>query len=178
VRRLSGDFGDTCEYTALLIHALALKLGSAACGRCARIARGTEAGGISWLAERGESMAANKVLIAEDEPHIVESLSFLLSREGFDVSSAADGEAAFACLEEDPPDLMILDVMLPRMNGFEVLRRVRADPRLKALPVIMLTAKGQHQDRRRAEEIGADAFITKPFSNREVVDRVRALVAR
>jgi DNA-binding response OmpR family regulator len=122
-------------------------------------------------------MAANKVLIAEDEPHIVESLSFLLGREGFDVSSAADGEAAFSRLEEDPPDLMILDVMLPRLNGFEVLRRVRADPRLKNLPVIMLTAKGQHQDRQRAEDIGADAFITKPFSNREVVDRVRALVA-
>lgn len=123
-------------------------------------------------------MAAKKVLIAEDEPHIVESLTFLLSREGFDVSSAGDGETAFLCLEENPPDLMILDVMLPRMNGFEVLRRVRADPRLRALPVIMLTAKGQHQDRQRADEIGADAFITKPFSNREVVDRVRALVAK
>ena len=122
-------------------------------------------------------MTASKVLIAEDEPHIVESLSFLLTREGYDVSSASDGEAAFARLWDVRPDLMILDIMLPRMNGFEVLRRVRADPDLRGLPVILLTAKGQAQDRQRAEEIGADAFITKPFSNREVMDRVRALVA-
>lgn len=122
-------------------------------------------------------MTASKVLIAEDEPHIVESLSFLLSREGFQVRAAADGEAAFQLVAVERPDIMILDVMLPRMNGFEVLRRVRDDPGLKGLPVIMLTAKGQHQDRRRAEESGADAFITKPFSNRDVVEQVRALVA-
>ncbi|MGG7567023.1 response regulator transcription factor [Rhodovulum sp. DZ06] len=122
-------------------------------------------------------MTASKVLIAEDEPHIVESLAFLLGREGFDVQSAPDGEAAFTLVSTIRPDVMILDVMLPRMNGFEVLRRVRADPLLKGLPVIMLTAKGQNQDRQRADEIGADAFITKPFSNRDVIDQVRALVA-
>ncbi len=120
-------------------------------------------------------MAPKHVLIAEDEPHIVESLSFILSREGFDVTSAADGEAAFQSLSENCPDLMILDVMLPKMNGFDVLRQVRAHPRLHALPVIMLTAKGQAQDRRTAESIGADAFITKPFSNKDVVESVRRL---
>jgi DNA-binding response OmpR family regulator len=73
--------------------------------------------------------------------------------------------------------LMILDLMLPRLNGFEVLRRVRADPALEGLPVIMLTAKGQAHDRRTAEDIGADAFITKPFSNRDVVDHVLRLVS-
>ncbi len=122
-------------------------------------------------------MAALHVLIAEDEPHIVESLSFILAREGFEVSSAGDGETAFQRLSEHAPDVMILDVMLPRMNGFEVLRHVRAHPSLSALPVIMLTAKGQTQDRRTAEDIGADAFITKPFSNRDVVEQVRRLTA-
>lgn len=121
-------------------------------------------------------MTASKVLIAEDEPHIVESLSFLLSREGFEVWSESDGEAAFTRVAADRPDVMILDVMLPRMNGFEVLRRVREDPGLQKLPVILLTAKGQHQDRRRADEAGADAFITKPFANRDVVEQVRALL--
>ncbi len=125
----------------------------------------------------GDFMAALHVLIAEDEPHIVESLSFILVREGFEVSAAEDGESAFRQLAETAPDLMILDVMLPKMNGFEVLRHVRAHPSLSALPVIMLTAKGQTQDRRTAEDIGADAFITKPFSNRDVVDHVRRLVA-
>jgi DNA-binding response OmpR family regulator len=122
-------------------------------------------------------MTGCKVLIAEDESHIVESLSFILAREGYEVSSAGDGETAFSSLSACLPDLMILDIMLPRMNGFEVLRRVRADPDLRGLPVILLTAKGQAQDRQRADEIGADAFITKPFSNREVIDRVRALMA-
>ena len=122
-------------------------------------------------------MTAKRVLIAEDEPHIVESLRFLLSREGFSVAEAADGEAACLSIAETRPDLVILDVMLPRLNGFEVLRRIREAPQGAALPVIMLTAKGQAQDRRTAEDIGADAFITKPFSNRDVVDHVLRLTA-
>jgi DNA-binding response OmpR family regulator len=123
-------------------------------------------------------MTAKRVLIAEDEPHIVESLRFILKREGYDVSDAGDGEAACRALQRSRPDLVILDVMLPRLNGFEVLRRLRADPALDGLPVIMLTAKGQTQDRRTAEDIGADVFITKPFSNRDVVDHVQRLTAR
>ena len=122
-------------------------------------------------------MDAKRVLIAEDEPHIVESLRFILARAGYTVAAAGDGEAAFRSLAESRPDLMILDVMLPRLNGFELLRRVRADPALTGLPVIMLTAKGQAQDRRTAQDIGADAFITKPFSNRDVVDHVHRLIA-
>lgn len=121
-------------------------------------------------------MAAKRVLIAEDEPHIVESLRFILAREGLSISAAGDGETACREASETRPDLVILDVMLPRLNGFEVLRRLRADPGLTGLPVIMLTAKGQAQDRRTAEEIGADAFITKPFSNRDVVAQVLRLV--
>ena len=122
-------------------------------------------------------MASKRVLIAEDEPHIVESLSFVLTRAGYEVASAPDGETAYESLSAAPPDLMILDVMLPRMNGFDLLRRLRADPALSALPVILLTAKGQSQDRRTARDIGADAFITKPFSNRDVVEHVRRLVS-
>lgn len=116
-----------------------------------------------------------RVLIAEDEPHIVESLSFVLQRNGFDVVSVFDGEAAIARLRSDPPDMMILDVMLPRLNGFEVLKQVKSDPALRSIPVIILTAKGQTHDRRMAEEIGVDGFMTKPFSNREIVDEVRRL---
>lgn len=122
---------------------------------------------------------AVRVLIAEDEGHIVESLSFLLARDGFDVSSVPDGELALARMRSvDPPDLLILDVMLPRRNGFDVLKALKADERLKHVPVVMLTAKAQAQDRALAESLGATAYITKPFSNREVVDRVRQLTAR
>ena len=119
---------------------------------------------------------ALRVLIVEDEPHIVESLTFVLGREGYAVTSVLDGEAAVERLRHDPPDLMILDVMIPRLNGFEVLKLAKSDPALKRIPVIVLTAKGQAQDRRLAEEIGSDGFMTKPFSNREIVARVRQLI--
>jgi DNA-binding response OmpR family regulator len=118
---------------------------------------------------------ATRVLIAEDEPNIVESLSFVLGREGFEVSAVLDGQAALERLRADPPDMMILDVMLPRVNGFEVLKQVKSDPSLRSIPVIVLTAKGQAHDRRMAEELGVDGFMTKPFSNREIVEQVRRL---
>ncbi|MEO0362275.1 MAG: response regulator, partial [Pseudomonadota bacterium] len=113
-----------------------------------------------------------RVLIVEDEPHIVESLSFLLAREGFDVASLSDGAAAFEALAKSRPDVLVLDVMLPGMNGFDLLRRLRATPDLVDLPVLMLTAKGQRRDREIAESAGADRFMTKPFSNAEVVAAV------
>jgi DNA-binding response OmpR family regulator len=118
---------------------------------------------------------ATRVLITEDEPNIAESLTFILNREGYDVYTVFDGEAALQRLRSDPPDIMILDVMLPKLNGFEVLKLVKADPTLKALPVMILTAKGQAHDRRMAEEIGASAFITKPFSNRDIIEQVGRL---
>lgn len=120
---------------------------------------------------------ATRVLIAEDEPHIVESLSFVLEREGFAVRAVLDGDTALRELRANAPDLLILDLMLPRMNGFEVLKAAKADAALKCIPVIVLTAKGQAQDRRMVEEIGAEGFMTKPFSNREIVERVRELAA-
>ncbi len=118
---------------------------------------------------------STRVLIAEDEPNIIESLKFIFSREGWDVTAVMDGRAAMQRLQADPPDVIILDVMLPLLNGFEILKQVRANPKLYKLPVIMLTAKGQTQDRQTALEIGANLFVTKPFSNKEVVENVRRL---
>lgn len=116
-----------------------------------------------------------RVLITEDEPNIVESLTFILKRAGYDVSSVADGEAAVRRLRGDPPDVMILDLMLPKLNGFDVLKLVKTDTLLRSLPVLVLSAKGQAHDRQLAEEIGADAFITKPFSNRDIIDQIGRL---
>lgn len=118
---------------------------------------------------------AARVLIAEDEANISESLSFILSREGHTVSTVADGEAALQQLRHGLPDLLILDVMLPGRNGFEVLKAIKADVRLQSLPVIVLTAKTQQRDREMAESIGAAAYLTKPFANRDLVEQVRRL---
>jgi CheY-like chemotaxis protein len=115
------------------------------------------------------------VLIVEDEENIVESLSFLLEREGFEVTSVLDGAQAIARIRENRPDLLILDVMLPGVDGFEILRAIRSNEATRALPVVMLTAKMQQQDRRTAEAIGVNAFVTKPFSNAEVVSIVKSL---
>lgn len=123
----------------------------------------------------GNGPLSRHVLIVEDEENIVESLSFLLEREGYDVKSVLDGSRALAHLQERLPDLLILDVMLPGVDGFEILRSIRADESLETLPVIMLTAKMQQQDRRTAEEIGVNAFVTKPFSNAEVISIVKSL---
>jgi DNA-binding response OmpR family regulator len=124
---------------------------------------------------RAISAMQKRVLLAEDEPNIVESLTFLLERAGFDVVSEMDGQSALGVALADPPDVMILDVMLPGLDGFEILRRLRADTRAQALPVLMLTAKGQREDRETALESGANLFITKPFSNSEVIAAVTRL---
>lgn len=118
---------------------------------------------------------ALRVELAEDEPHLVESLTFLLERAGFEVLAVGDGPRALAAALDEPPAVMILDVMLPELDGFEILRRLRADARGRAVPVIMLTAKGQRADRAAAIGTGADLFLTKPFSNAEVVAAVRRL---
>lgn len=116
---------------------------------------------------------STRVLIAEDEPHIVESLSFILARSECDVTSVSDGEAALAHIRAYRPSVVILDVMLPKMNGFDVLKAVRGDREIQDTKIIILTAKGQSQDRHMAEEIGADAFVTKPFSNQTIIQTVQ-----
>jgi DNA-binding response OmpR family regulator len=117
------------------------------------------------------------VLIAEDEPSILESLDFILTRAGFSISAVTDGDAAIAAVRRLKPRLLVLDVMLPRRSGFDVLKHIRADESTAGLPVLILTAKGQQQDLRVATELGADAFITKPYANADVVDEVRRLLA-
>ena len=118
-----------------------------------------------------KSGRSGSILIAEDEPNIVESLTFLLEREGYAVSAVADGDTALRILQQAPPDLLVLDVMLPGRNGFEILKAVRADGSLSNLPVLVLTAKGQEKDRKKALDLGANVFVTKPFSNQDLVER-------
>lgn len=117
------------------------------------------------------------ILIAEDEPNIVESLTFLLEREGYAVSAVADGDTALRIVQQAPPDMLVLDVMLPGRNGFEILKAIRSDGSLTSLPVVMLTAKGQDKDRKMALDLGANVFITKPFSNQDLVDQINDLAA-
>lgn len=121
---------------------------------------------------------SKSVLIAEDEQSIIEALSFILKRENFDVSIEMEGAAAFRRIVQDRPDVVILDIMLPGLNGIEILKQIRTHVDLKTLPVIMLTARGQAQDRQLALDIGANLFITKPFDNQDVVDAVHQLSAR
>ena len=123
-------------------------------------------------------MLATDILIAEDEPGILDSLRFILQRAGWSVSAATDGDAALAAVRERHPRMVVLDVMLPKRSGFDVLKALRAAAETRELPVLILTAKGQQHDRRVAEELGADAFVTKPYANTEVVDAVRRLLDR
>ncbi len=119
---------------------------------------------------------ASRILIAEDEPFIVESLRFLLSHEGYKVHAVGDGEEALAAVSRELPDLLILDAMIPSTSGFEVLAKLRAAPSSKSLPVMVLTAKGQAVDRQRMMDLGADDFVTKPYSNKDLVQRVHELL--
>lgn len=119
-----------------------------------------------------------KVLIVDDEPNIVLSVEFLMQREGHDVVTAGDGQEAIEILARSKPDLMILDVMMPRKNGFEVCAEVRADPELSGMPILMLTAKGREAEMKKGLSLGADAYITKPFSTHELVTRVHELLNR
>ncbi|MGI6856319.1 response regulator transcription factor [Mesorhizobium sp. 1B3] len=122
-------------------------------------------------------MAKARILIVEDEPNIVESLSFILGRAGFEVDTVAEGTAALDRLRRQSFSALVLDIMLPGMNGLEVLKTIRTDSVLAGLPVMVLSARGQASDRKAAEAIGANAFVTKPFSNAEVVERVSRLVS-
>lgn len=116
------------------------------------------------------------ILVAEDEPSILESLDFILRRAGWTIASVTDGDAVLDGVRRLRPRMLVLDVMLPRRSGFDVLKQLRADIDTKALPVLILTAKGQQQDRRIAEALGADGFVTKPYANAEVVGAVRKLL--
>tara|TARA_R110002124_G_scaffold63350_16_gene173127 strand:+ start:3211 stop:3594 length:384 start_codon:yes stop_codon:yes gene_type:complete len=117
------------------------------------------------------------ILIAEDEPSILESLDFILRRAGYTISAVTDGDAVLEAVRRLSPRMVVLDVMLPKRSGFDVLKQIRANVDMRAMPVLILTAKGQQQDRRTAEELGADGFVTKPYANADVVGAVRQLLS-
>jgi len=121
---------------------------------------------------------ASRVLIVEDERDIRDLVLFHLEREGFQVSSASSGEEALRQVRHASPDLVLLDLMLPAMGGLEVCRKLRQDPATVALPIVMLTAKGDEVDRVLGLELGADDYIVKPFSPKELLARVRAVLRR
>jgi phosphate regulon transcriptional regulator PhoB len=119
-----------------------------------------------------------RVLVVDDEEDLVDLLAYNLEVSGFQVDRAATGWAAVQLAEKSPPDLVVLDVMLPDLQGFEVLRLLRARPKTQAVPVILLTARGEEADRLVGFELGADDYVTKPFSARELLARVRAVLKR
>lgn len=119
---------------------------------------------------------AHKILIVDDEPNIVISLEFLMKKEGFEIAVANDGDEALAKVASFNPDLILLDVMMPKKSGFEVLEALRADPAQAALRIIMLTAKGRDTEVAKGLAIGADAYVTKPFSTKDLVLKVKTIL--
>jgi DNA-binding response OmpR family regulator len=119
-----------------------------------------------------------RILIVDDEPNIVISLEFLMMREGHEVRVARDGEAGLAAVRTHRPDLVVLDVMMPKLDGFAVLEAVRSDPDLAQTRILMLTAKGREAEQNKGLALGADAYMSKPFSTRDLVDKVKELLER
>jgi DNA-binding response OmpR family regulator len=118
----------------------------------------------------------HKVLIVDDEPNIVVSLEFLMEREGYQVLLAADGPQAIEVIQRERPHLVLLDVMMPGKSGFEVCQAVRADEHLAGVKIVLLTAKGRDTDVAKGLALGADAYVTKPFSTKELAAKVRELL--
>ena len=118
------------------------------------------------------------VLVVDDEPNILLSLQFLMKKAGYDVRTASDGEQALAEVEREKPNVVLLDVMMPKLDGFSVCQRIRANAKWHDVRVIMLTARGRDVEREKGLALGADDYITKPFSTRDAVDRVAAVLAR
>ena len=117
-----------------------------------------------------------KILVVDDEPHVIKSLAFVLMKEGYAVASAANGEEAMTKLRQSKPNLIFLDVMMPKKDGYEVCRDVKSDSSLSDIHIILLTAKGQEADREKGLDAGADEFMTKPFSLVSVVGKVKELL--
>jgi DNA-binding response OmpR family regulator len=119
----------------------------------------------------------HRILIVDDEPNIVISLEYLMKKEGFQVAVATDGEAALQLASSFRPDLILLDVMMPKKSGFEVCQALRADPALAAVKIIMLTAKGRETEVAKGLALEANAYITKPFSTKDLVLQIKSLLA-
>ena len=123
-----------------------------------------------------EKKEEKKILIVDDEPFILKSLSFVLMKEGFNIETATNGIEAVEKIQKEKPDIVFLDIMMPKMNGMEVCQWIRQDPVLKTIYVIILTAKGQEMDREKGFSIGADEYMTKPFSPSSVVQRIKEIL--
>ena len=119
----------------------------------------------------------HRILIVDDEPNIVLALELLMKKEGYEVHTVDDGERAFQAAKELRPDLILLDIMMPKMDGYEVCQRIRSDALLKDISIIMLTAKGREVEKAKGLALGADHYITKPFSTRQVVMKVKEILA-
>ncbi|MDD5497776.1 MAG: response regulator [Atribacterota bacterium] len=117
-----------------------------------------------------------RILIADDEPYILRSLSFVLQKEGFEIETACDGEEALEKARQFRPKILFLDIMMPLEDGYEVCEKLKSAPDTKDIYIIMLTAKGQIIDKKRGLEVGTDEYITKPFSPREIVDKVKGII--
>ena len=117
------------------------------------------------------------ILVVDDEPNIVLSLEFLMKQAGHRIRVATDGEAALAAMATETPDLVLLDTMMPKRDGYDVCQTIRANPAWSGVRIVMLTAKGRDVEREKGLALGADAYITKPFATREVLERVKQLLA-
>ncbi len=116
-----------------------------------------------------------KIMVVDDDPNLTRSVTFILQKEGYQVDVATNGEEAMAKIRQSKPRLMFLDVMMPKKNGYEVCHEIKGNPELSDIYIIMLTAKGQERDREKGLEMGADEFISKPFSPKAIVERTREL---
>lgn len=123
-------------------------------------------------------MNKKKILIVEDEESLLKLESILLISKGFEVKGVANGRAALEAVVEDKPDLVLLDIMLPEIDGFEVCRQLKSDPATRHIPVIMLTAKKSREDMVRGEKVGADWYITKPFKSAMVIETIQRFLAK
>jgi two-component system alkaline phosphatase synthesis response regulator PhoP len=123
-------------------------------------------------------MAKGKILVVDDEIYIVHILDFSLGMEGYTVATALDGEQALEKARTEKPDLIVLDIMMPKLDGYETCKRLKADEATKAIPVILLSAKGRNVDQKVGFEVGADDYITKPFSPRKLVERINAILGQ
>jgi two-component system alkaline phosphatase synthesis response regulator PhoP len=124
------------------------------------------------------SVAKGKILVVDDEVYIVHILDFSLGVEGYDVMTALDGEQALAKVAQDKPDLIVLDIMMPKLDGYETCKALKSDPETRDIPVILLSAKGRNVDQKVGFEVGADDYITKPFSPRKLVERINSILGQ
>ncbi len=120
---------------------------------------------------------AAQILLVDDEPNILLSLQFLMKRAGYEVTTAIDGERALAQVEVRVPDLILLDINMPKLNGYAVCERIRANPAWQQVRIVLLTAKGREVEKEKGLALGADDYITKPFSNQALIDKVQALLS-